>query len=78
MTTAAIVSDPNILCGKPCIAGTRISVELVLEELGAGMSVEDFLTQYPHLNREQVLAALTFAARAMRLDAVYPVAGISA
>lgn len=78
MTTAAIVSDPNILFGKPCIAGSRISVELVLEELGSGLSIDEYLTQYPHLSRDQVLAALRFAARAMRLDAIYPVAGMSA
>lgn len=78
MTTAQIVSDPNVLCGKPCIAGTRISVELVLEELGAGLSMDEFLTQYPHLTREQVQAALRFAARALRLDAVYPVVGVPA
>ena len=78
MTNTPIVSDPNILCGKPCIAGTRISVELVLEELGAGLSADEFIAQYPHLTREQVFAALRFAARAMRLDAVYPVAGVPA
>lgn len=61
MTTAQIVSDPNVLCGKPCIAGTRISVELVLDRLGAGDSVEDWLADYPFLTREQVQAALPLA-----------------
>jgi uncharacterized protein (DUF433 family) len=70
MTTAAIVSDPNILCGKPCIAGTRISVELLLEELAAGLSVDEFLTQYPHITREQVRAALEYAAHALRPERV--------
>ena len=65
MTTTAIVSDPNILCGKPCIAGTRISVQLVLEELAAGLSVDEFLTQYPHITREQVRATLEYAADAV-------------
>lgn len=50
----------------------------MLEELGAGLSTDEFLAQYPHLTREQMLAALRFAARAMRLDAVYPVAGMPA
>lgn len=76
--TLQIVSDPNILCGKPCIAGTRISVELVLEELGGGLSTDEFIAQYPHVTREQVQAALRFAARALRLDAVYPVAAVPA
>ncbi len=72
MATAQIVSDPNILFGKPVIAGTRISVELVLEELGGGLSVDDLLREYPHLTREQILAAVRFAAEAIRNDAVYP------
>ncbi|VTR93594.1 uncharacterized conserved protein : Uncharacterized protein OS=Roseiflexus sp. (strain RS-1) GN=RoseRS_0695 PE=4 SV=1: DUF433 [Gemmata massiliana] len=72
MATAQIVSDPNILFGKPVIAGTRISVELVLEELGGGLSVDDLLREYPHITREQLLAAVRFAAEAIRNDAVYP------
>jgi uncharacterized protein (DUF433 family) len=70
MTTAQIMSDPHILCGKPCITGTRISVELVLEELGAGLSIDEFLAQYPHLTHEQVLASLRFAALALRPDPI--------
>jgi uncharacterized protein (DUF433 family) len=62
LRTPQIICDSNILCGKPVIAGTRISVELIMEELGAGTSVEDLLTDYPHLTREDVLAAIEFAA----------------
>jgi uncharacterized protein (DUF433 family) len=69
-----IVSDPNILCGKPCIAGTRVSVELVLDKLGAGDSVADILDDYPFLTREQVLAAIRFAGRSLRLDSYFPLA----
>lgn len=57
---AQIVSDPNVLCGKPCIDGTRISVELILDKLGAGDSVADILTDYQFLTREQVLEAIRF------------------
>jgi uncharacterized protein (DUF433 family) len=57
-----IVSDPDIMMGKPTIKGTRITVELILEELGQGLSVEEVLAAHPHLAREQVLAALQFAA----------------
>ena len=70
--TPDIVSDANILCGKPCIAGTRISVELVMDKLGAGDSVDDLLADYPFLSREQVLAAIRFAGRSLRLDSYYP------
>jgi uncharacterized protein (DUF433 family) len=67
-----IVSDPSILGGKPCIAGTRISVELVLDKLGAGDSVADILSDYPFLTREQVLEAIRFAGRALRHDSYFP------
>lgn len=56
-----IVSDPQIMMGKPVIAGTRITVELILEKLSAGETVEDILVSHPHLTREGVLAALRFA-----------------
>jgi len=72
MSDAQIVSDPNILAGKPVIGGTRISVELVLEEIGAGSSIDDILRAYPHLTREQLLAAVRFASQVIRNDAVYP------
>jgi uncharacterized protein (DUF433 family) len=57
-----IVSDPEIMMGKPTIKGTRITVELVLEKLGHGMTMDEMLQAYPHLTKEQVLAALQFAA----------------
>ena len=73
MSEARIVSDPKILFGKPTIAGTRISVELILEKLGAGDTVEELMSDY-RLTREQVLAAVRFAAGSLRQDAVYPFA----
>lgn len=57
-----IVANPETLGGKPCIRGTRISVELVLENLGGGMSLDEFLAKYPHVPREGALAALSYAA----------------
>jgi uncharacterized protein (DUF433 family) len=59
MSEAQIVSDPNIAFGKPTIAGTRIAVELIIEELGAGMTIEDIMEQHA-LTREQVQAALSY------------------
>ena len=61
-----IVSDPAILGGKPIIAGTRIGVDLILEKLGDGESIDDILIDYPHLTREQVVAAINFAANLAR------------
>ena len=67
-----ITCDPRILAGKPVIAGTRISVELILEELGGGMSMEEFLEGYPQITKDQIFAALKFAAQSLSTDAVYP------
>jgi uncharacterized protein (DUF433 family) len=56
-----IVVDPAVLVGKPAIKGTRISVELLLDRFADGWSYDDVLAAYPHLTREQVQAAVTFA-----------------
>lgn len=66
-----IVSDPRTMLGKPCISGTRLTVEHVLRELAAGSSVDQLVLDYPQLSREDVLAALEFAARAVELERVY-------
>ncbi len=60
-----ITADPEILGGKPVIAGTRISVQLILEKIGDGWSIQDLLEDYPHLTREQIIAAIAYAASAM-------------
>ncbi len=74
MQKKLIVSDPKIMMGKPVIAGTRITVEMILEKLSAGETVEDILEAHPRLTREAIQAALAFAAQALRADVVYPVA----
>jgi uncharacterized protein (DUF433 family) len=73
MNQPMIVSDPGVMMGKPVIAGTRITVELILEKLGSGESVEQLLEAHPRLTKEAVLAAIDFAAQALRADVVYPV-----
>ncbi|MBR9989057.1 MAG: DUF433 domain-containing protein [Gemmatimonadetes bacterium] len=75
---ATIQSDPNVMMGKPVIAGTRITVESVLERLGAGESIDSLLDAHPRLTREAVQAALRFAADALRADVVYPGPGEAA
>lgn len=74
MNTGLIISDPAILMGKPVVAGTRISVELILEKLAAGETVEQLLQAHPRLTREGISSALAFAANALRADVVYPAA----
>ncbi len=58
-----ITMDPSICHGKPCIRGLRYPVENVLEWLAGGMTIEDILADYEDLTREDILAALAFAAR---------------
>jgi uncharacterized protein (DUF433 family) len=69
-----IQSDPSIMMGKPVIAGTRITVELILEKLAAGETIEQLLETHPRLTEQAVRAALAFAAAALRADIVYPLA----
>ena len=61
------------MMGKPVVAGTRITVDLILEKLGSGESIEAVLEAHLRLTREAVLAALRFAAQALRAEVVYPV-----
>ena len=72
MDTQLIVSDPSIMMGKPVIAGTRIPVELILEKIAAGETIEQLLEAYPRLTEEGVRAALYFASQVLRADVVYP------
>ncbi len=73
MNEPMIVSDPKVMMGKPVVAGTRITVDLILEKLGGGESIEALLQSHPRLTRDGVLAALRFAAQALRAEDVYPV-----
>jgi uncharacterized protein (DUF433 family) len=73
-----IVSDPAVMMGKPIVARTRITVELILEKLAAGETFEQLLEAHPRLTRPAILAALDFAARALRADVVYPITRRSA
>ncbi len=68
-----IVSDPNVMLGKPIVAGTRVTVELILEKLAAGETIEQILDAHPRLTREAIQAALAFAKEALRADVIYPV-----
>jgi uncharacterized protein (DUF433 family) len=64
-----ITHDPNVMGGRPCLRGLRVTVGMVVGLLGAGRTIEEVLAAYPYLEREDVLAALTFAAwRAQEID----------
>ena len=70
MSHARISIDPAVMMGKPCIKGTRVTVELILRKLGAGRSFADLLEAYPHLTEDDVRAALAFAADYMQHETV--------
>lgn len=72
MDNRFIQSNPKVMMGKPVVAGTRITVELILEKLAAGETIEQLLEAHPHLTRQAALAALAFAAEALKADVVYP------
>jgi uncharacterized protein (DUF433 family) len=57
-----ITSDPAVMLGKPCIAGTRITVELIVRRFAEGYRMEEILADHPHLTEDGVRAALAFAA----------------
>jgi uncharacterized protein (DUF433 family) len=78
MDTPLITSDPAVMLGKPVVAGTRITVELILRKLGAGESVDQLLDSHPRLSREAILAALRFAAESLGAEVVRPLAKQSA
>ena len=66
MTVDLIDSDPSIMLGKAVVAGTRIPVELILEKLAAGETIDQLLKAHPRLTREGIRAALSFAAQILR------------
>jgi uncharacterized protein (DUF433 family) len=67
-----ITTDPNICHGKPCIRGLRYPVEVILELLGSGMTIEEILADYEDLEREDILAVLSFAARLSQIKRFEP------
>ena len=69
----SIVSSNAILNGKPCIAGTRISVELILEWLGTGASVDSIAQKHPLLTTHAVLQAIQYAAHFSKNEIVIEV-----
>jgi uncharacterized protein (DUF433 family) len=77
MTEGLVISDPNVMMGKPVVRGTRITVELILEKLAAGESVDQILSEHQRLTLEGIRAAIAFAAQALRADVVYPFEKVS-
>jgi len=72
MKEPLITSNPRVMMGNSVVAGTRLTVEQVLEKMAHGESMEKILAAHPRLTRESMLAAVDFAARALRADVIYP------
>ena len=66
-----ITADPNVLLGKPVIAGSRIAVEFVLELIAEGWTEADILRNYPGLTREQILACVAYAKDRLSEESVF-------
>ena len=65
---ARIVSNPTVLGGKPCVKGTRISVEMILEWIASGATRDDILHGYPQLSADDIEEALRYAAHSVKND----------
>ena len=70
--------NPAVLVGKPIIKGTRISVELILDRVADGWTTEDVLAAYPNIKRDDVLAALSFAAEIFREERFVAIGKVTA
>jgi uncharacterized protein (DUF433 family) len=57
-----ITQDPQVMGGKPCVRGMRVTVGMIVGQIAAGHSIEQVLAEYPYLEREDVLQALRYAA----------------
>ena len=69
-----IVIDPEILCGKPVVKGTRLAVEFVVDLLARGWTAADVLKNYPGVTQDDILACLAYASAVLHAEKVYPVA----
>ena len=78
MGTGRIVSNPAVMQGKPVVEGTRITVEAILEHLAAGETEDQLLAAWPRVTRDDLRAALGYAAEAMKAETSYAVREVAA
>ncbi len=69
-----IEAQPDIMLGKPVIKGTRITVEFILKKLSEGATIEQLVVGYPALNRESILAAISYASDVIANETLLAVA----
>ena len=63
--------NPEVMLGKPVIRGTRLPVEIILEKLAFGATEEEILKDYPFLSRDDIKAALYYAAKVISMEEEY-------
>lgn len=68
-----VVTDPKIMLGKPVIKGTRLTVELIVEKMAYGATMEDLIKDYPFLSEDDIRSALLYAAKRLAHEEVYAV-----
>ena len=73
MEKAFVTTDARILGGKPIIAGTRIAVATILDMLAADMAINEVIEEYPELSKEQIQVAISFAARRVATEEIFPI-----
>jgi len=78
VTNERIEIDPEVMLGKPVIRGTRVPVELILRKLSEGATEEELLDGYPRLTREDVRAAIAYAADVIAHEETVPWAIVGA
>lgn len=67
-----VETNPQVMLGKPVIKGTRITVQIILKKLSQNISFDEILSDYPRLRREDIQAAIAYAAMALSIDEVLP------
>lgn len=72
-----IISDTNILGGKPIIKGSRISVEMILEFISSGASIDDIVKAYPHLSKDSVSQAVRYAAEYLKNEILLEIKAVA-
>lgn len=72
MAEERIISDPDVMLGKPAVRGTRITVEYILEQLAGGWTLDELIDAHPALDEEAIRAALRFAAESMKRERALP------
>ncbi len=68
-----ITLNPNVCFGKPTIRNMRYLVEVILDLLSAGMTIDEILADYPDLEKEDIMACLLFASKLIKVNSIYKV-----